>query len=91
LAAVAAGHDTQLENARAAFLYMPLMHSESAEHHEKAVELFGRPGLEMFLNFELKHKVIIDRFGRYPHRNSILGRESTPEEEEFLKQPGSSF
>jgi uncharacterized protein (DUF924 family) len=56
------------------------------------VELFGsRAGMEAFLNFELKHKVIIDRFGRYPHRNAILGRQSTPEEEEFLTQPGSSF
>jgi uncharacterized protein (DUF924 family) len=56
------------------------------------VELFGsRAGMEAFLTFELKHKVIIDRFGRYPHRNAILGRQSTPEEEEFLTQPGSSF
>ena len=70
---------------------MPLMHSESADHHEKAVHLFARPGMETFLSFELKHKGIIDRFGRYPHRNALLGRESTPEEEEFLKQPGSSF
>jgi len=90
-AAVAAGHDTQLEGARAAFLYMPLMHSEAAEDHEKAVQLFSRPGMESFLNFELKHKVIIDRFGRYPHRNTLLGRESTPEEVEFLNEPGSSF
>jgi uncharacterized protein (DUF924 family) len=70
---------------------MPLMHSESALIHETAVELFSQPELEHNLEFELKHKAIIDRFGRYPHRNEILGRESTPEELEFLAGPGSSF
>jgi len=55
------------------------------------VELFRKNGVEGNLDFELKHKAIIERFGRYPHRNAILGRESTPEEVEFLKQPGSSF
>jgi uncharacterized protein (DUF924 family) len=91
LAALEAAHDTKLEATQAAFLYMPLMHSESAEMHAKAVELFGRPGMEDFLSAEMKHKAIVDRFGRYPHRNKILGRDSTPEEEEFLKEPGSSF
>ncbi len=73
------------------FLYMPYMHSESAAIHMEAVELFSRPGLENNLDFEYRHKAIIDRFGRYPHRNDILGRKSTPEEMEFLDQPGSSF
>lgn len=73
------------------FLYMPYMHSESALIHEQAVELFSEKGLEGNLDFELKHKAIIDRFGRYPHRNAILGRKSTAEEIEFLSQPGSSF
>ena len=73
------------------FLYMPYMHSEELGVHEEAVELFSAPGLEDNLDFELRHKAIIDRFGRYPHRNAILGRESTKEEIEFLKQPGSSF
>jgi len=73
------------------FLYMPLMHSESKMIHELAVEMFSKPGLEFNLEFEHKHKVIIDQFGRYPHRNQILGRTSTPEERAFLKQPGSSF
>jgi len=59
--------------------------------HERAVELFGQPGAEYNYEFELKHKAIIDRFGRFPHRNAILGRTSTPEELDFLKQPGSSF
>ena len=74
-----------------AFLYMPYMHSESEIIHEVAVDLFSQPGLEHNYEFELKHKKIIDRFGRYPHRNEILGRPSTPEEVAFLKEPGSSF
>tara|TARA_R110000868_G_scaffold117600_12_gene312390 strand:+ start:12102 stop:12638 length:537 start_codon:yes stop_codon:yes gene_type:complete len=74
-----------------AFLYMPYMHSESLSVHDEAVRLFSEPGLENNLKFELKHKEIIERFGRYPHRNKILGRTSTQEEIEFLKQPGSSF
>jgi len=53
--------------------------------------LFDQPGLEDSFNFEIKHKAIIDRFGRYPHRNEILGRESTADELKFLSQPGSSF
>lgn len=83
--------DAELEPVQKAFLYMPFMHSEAAEIHEVAVFLFDQPGLEDNYNFELKHKAIIDRFGRYPHRNAILKRKSTPEEIEFLKQPGSSF
>jgi uncharacterized protein (DUF924 family) len=68
------------------------MHSESPPKiHEWGLELFGEPGLEWQLEFELKHKVIIDRFGRYPHRNETLGRQSTPEELRFLQESGSSF
>ena len=74
-----------------AFLYMPLMHSESLLIHELAVRMFSKPGLENNLEFEYKHKVIIEQFGRYPHRNEIIGRVSTHEELEFLQQPGSSF
>jgi uncharacterized protein (DUF924 family) len=80
-----------LPTTQKAFVFMPFMHSESALIHEKAVELFSEPGLESNLDYELRHKAIIDRFGRFPHRNQILGRSSTPEEIEFLKQPGSSF
>tara|TARA_B110000483_G_C18088329_1_gene500938 strand:- start:557 stop:1096 length:540 start_codon:yes stop_codon:yes gene_type:complete len=83
--------DKELDNSRRAFLYMPFMHSESKEIHDIALFLFDQPGLEDNFNFEVKHKNIIDRFGRYPHRNEILGRESTAEELEFLSQPGSSF
>ena len=73
------------------FAYMPFMHSESRLMHEQAVQLFSQPGLEGNLSFELKHQAIIDQFGRYPHRNAILGRSSTPAEVAFLKQPGSGF
>jgi len=89
--AVAQSYDLKLPSEMRAFMYMPYMHSESKEVHEQAVELFDQPGLENNLDFEQKHKAIVDRFGRYPHRNEILGRTSTPDEIEFLKQPGSSF
>ena len=89
--AITKGFDEKLETNQRGFLYLPFMHSESKDIHEKAVKLFSTKGLEMNLEFELKHKVIIDRFGRYPHRNKILGRESTPEEIDFLQQPNSSF
>lgn len=83
--------DAQLSPEQRSFLYMPFMHSESRQIHEFALKLFQRLGNEINLNFEKKHKQIIDRFGRYPHRNAILGRTSTPEELEFLSQPNSSF
>ncbi|WP_286295533.1 DUF924 family protein [Vibrio apostichopi] len=89
--AVAGGFDHQLNQQQKSFLYMPYMHSESLLVHEQAVLLFSQTGLENNLDFEFKHKVIIERFGRYPHRNEVLGRESTAEEIEFLQQPGSSF
>jgi uncharacterized protein (DUF924 family) len=88
---VASGQDGSLPGAQRSFAYMPYMHSESALVHAQAVALFTQLGNENNLNFELRHKAIIDRFGRYPHRNSILGRSSTPEELAFLSEPGSSF
>lgn len=66
------------------FLYMPFMHSESKAIHETAVKLFSEPGLEGSLVYEISHKSIIDRFGRYPERNKILRRGNTPEEEIYL-------
>ncbi len=89
--AVLHGIDQHLEAKQRSFLYMPYMHSESLLIHEQAVKLFSLPGLEFNLDYELKHKNIIEHFGRYPHRNKILNRQSTPEEIEFLKSPGSSF
>jgi uncharacterized protein (DUF924 family) len=89
--AIAANADQQLIAAHRTFMYMPFMHSESLLIHEQAVTLFTQAGLENNLAFEFKHQAIIERFGRYPHRNAILGRDSTPEELAFLEQPGSSF
>ena len=89
--AVAIGADMALPVSQRAFLYMPYMHSESALIHEQTIKLFEQAGLENNLGFEKRHLAIIQRFGRYPHRNAILGRQSTPEEVEFLDQPGSSF
>ncbi|SFH89688.1 DUF924 family protein [Pisciglobus halotolerans] len=80
-----------LSKAELSFLYMPFMHSESLVIHEKALEYFHTEGLAEPLKFEIAHHDILVRFGRYPHRNEILGRASTPEEVAFLKQPGSSF
>ena len=83
--------DKQLSPEQRTFLYMPFMHSESQLIHEFALKLFQRLGNPINLEFEKKHKVIIDEFGRYPHRNDILGRESTEAEKHFLTQPNSSF
>ena len=71
------------------FVVMPFMHSESLEVHEWASKWFNEPGLERRKKYEAAHREIIERFGRYPHRNPVLGRTSTPEEEAFLKEhPG---
>lgn len=88
-----AGHvDRTIEEVkRRAFFYMPFMHSESLLIHDVALQLFAQPGLESQLDFEHRHRHIIERFGRYPHRNAILGRDSTPEEQVFLSAPDSSF
>lgn len=89
--AVAAGADQALPVAQRAFLYMPYMHSESRAIHALAEVLFSVPGLESNHAAGLRHRAIVERFGRYPHRNAILGRVSTAEELAFLQQPGSSF
>ena len=88
---VASGQDRALPPAQRAFAYMPYMHSESAAIHAQSVQLFAQPGLEGNLRFALQHQAIIERFGRYPHRNAILGRASSDEELTFLRQPGSAF
>ncbi|MBQ4812577.1 hypothetical protein A7985_03330 [Pseudoalteromonas luteoviolacea] len=86
--AIEKGYDKALNDTEVSFLYMPFMHSESRHIHQQAEKLFrDLPNYE----FEIAHKKIIDRFGRYPHRNEILGRISTDEEIEFLQEPGSSF
>ena len=90
-AAIAKGFDKELTDEQRVFLYMPFMHSESKLIHKEAVQLFKALGIQNNLDFEYQHKAIIDRFNRYPHRNKILGRESTKEELDFLKQPNSGF
>jgi uncharacterized protein (DUF924 family) len=82
--AISGGFDLDLPIQHRAFLYMPFMHLH-------AETLFSAPGLEFNLEFERKHKAIIDRFGRYPHRNAVLGRVSTGAEIAFLAEPGSAF
>jgi uncharacterized protein (DUF924 family) len=88
---VADGSDATLPVERRKFAYMPYMHSESLIVHQEALRLFAQPGLEGNLDFERRHLAIIERFGRYPHRNAILGRESTAEEQAFLQEVGSGF
>lgn len=83
--------DLALPPIQRSFMYMPYMHSESRVIHVEAVNLFTMLGMDHSLDFEMKHKAIIDQFGRYPHRNSILGRESTEDELAFLSLPNSSF
>ena len=93
--AVARAFDRPLLPVQRLFVYLPFEHSESLEDQEQACELC-KP-LEAFpetfdaYRYAVAHRDIIRRFGRFPHRNAILGRQSTPEEVEFLKQPGSSF
>lgn len=89
--AIEKAQDKKLDPQKRKFLYMPFMHSESKVIHEQALDLFGSLDDPQTLNYERQHKVIIDRFGRYPHRNEILGRKNTPEELAFLKTEGSSF
>jgi uncharacterized protein (DUF924 family) len=77
------------------FIYLPFEHSENLEHQHKSLELFTRlqneSGIESVVDYAIRHLEIIERFGRFPHRNQMLGRETTPAEAEFLKQPGSAF
>ncbi|WP_371821883.1 DUF924 family protein [Skermanella sp. TT6] len=90
--AVERGYDGGFDRDERTFLYLPLEHSEDLADQRLSVELFrdrvGDPG---YLDYAERHLRIIERFGRFPHRNRILGRVSTEEEEDFLKQPGSSF
>lgn len=91
LGAIERGWDEGLDKDARAFLYLPLEHSEVLSDQERAVELFARLGDAEYLRYAVAHRDIIARFGRFPHRNAVLGRTSTPDEEEFLRQPGSAF
>jgi uncharacterized protein (DUF924 family) len=92
---VAKGWDRALTPAQRWFVYLPFEHAESLPLQERSMALFGAlahdPGSASAIDYARRHHEIIARFGRFPHRNAILGRDSTPEELEFLKQPGSSF
>jgi uncharacterized protein (DUF924 family) len=85
--------DRELPEFQRTFLYMPFMHSEDLEHQRRSVELFrALGGTDTDSSYyAVRHMEIIERFGRFPHRNEVLGRRTTPEEAEFLTQPGSSF
>ena len=94
--AIARQYRQQLIPVEEMFLYLPLEHSENLEHQQQCVDQFQRlqvdhPEFDSVLDYAIRHKAVIERFGRFPHRNAILGRESTPEELTFLQQPGSSF
>lgn len=80
-----------LSPAERALLLMPFMHSESAVIHVRALPLFEALGNEKLLDYEARHRELIDTFGRYPYRNAVLGRTSTPEEIEYLQDPNAEF
>jgi len=82
--AIAQGFDRQIDKTRLAFLYMPLMHSENLQDQDLSVQLFEAAGLQDNLRFAQHHRDIVRRFGRFPHRNAILGRPSTPAELVYL-------
>ena len=95
-ALVASGADQQLQPLQRWFAYLPFEHAESHEMQRESLRLFGalaaaEPNMADAQLYAQKHADIIERFGRYPHRNAVLGRVSTSEEEAFLRQPGSSF
>lgn len=101
LSALESGEDRQLTPIERVFLYLPLEHAESLGMQEQSVSLYEtlareaaadeRVLFDNFLDYARKHRDVVARFGRFPHRNAILGRPSTPDELEFLKQPGSRF
>jgi len=101
LTALQQGHDQVLRPIERVFIYLPLEHSEDLKLQNRSVELFqgllqvapagSKKAFAGFLDYAVRHREIIARFGRFPHRNAILGRESSAAELEFLKQPNSSF
>lgn len=89
--AISLGLDEGLNVTERQFLYMPYQHSENGSVQARSIELYSTLGDPNLLDFAQRHKVIIDRFGRFPHRNDTLGRDTTAEEAIFLQQAGSSF
>lgn len=94
--AIAQGHDQAVLPVERMFFYLPFEHSENLGHQHQAVAYFealvnAAPELQSTLEYAYRHRDVIAQFGRFPHRNEILGRSSTPAEAEFLQQPGSRF
>jgi uncharacterized protein (DUF924 family) len=89
--AVAKGFDAGFDKDRRLFFYLPFEHSEDKGDQLRAVELISSLGDTDLAYWAVRHKAVVDRFGRFPHRNAVLGRASTPEEEAFLQESGSSF
>lgn len=87
------GYDQLMPPERRRFLYLPFEHSESIENQNRAVSLFAtmKDDDPLGYDYALRHKAVIERFGRFPHRNAILGRKNTPDEDEYLAQPGAGF
>jgi uncharacterized protein (DUF924 family) len=90
-AVVARGYDAGLTRDERLFCYLPFEHAEDKAAQARCVALVSALGDADLAKWAEAHQAIIDRFGRFPHRNAVLGRPSTPEEVEFLKEPGSSF
>ncbi|MGE0767088.1 MAG: DUF924 family protein [Hyphomicrobiaceae bacterium] len=90
-AAVDSGLDRQLDTTQRLFIYLPFEHSESLSDQIRSVELIAGLGNAEWDRYAIAHREIIERFGRFPHRNDVLGRHSTDAEIAFLKEPGSSF
>ena len=94
--AIERGYDAQMLPVERFFLYLPFEHSENLTHQHRCVGYFEElvkeaPELEHGLDYARRHRDVIDRFGRFPHRNETLNRQSSPEELAFLKQPGARF
>ncbi len=89
--AIRDGLDKRLTKRKRVFLYLPLMHSEKLSDQEQSVALFRALGIESNLDYAVRHCDVIRRFGRFPHRNGTLDRESSAEEREYLDQPGAGF
>jgi uncharacterized protein (DUF924 family) len=90
-AAIAQGFDAATPPGRRNFFYLPFQHSEILTYQDRGMELYATNDVEDGLMWMTRHRDVIARFGRFPHRNAILGRASTAEEEDFLQQPGSKF
>ena len=90
-AAIARAFDAQVDASRRMFFYLPFEHSEDLADQDRSIALFTAIGDPRLTRYAEAHRALIARFGRFPHRNAVLGRRSTQDEEEYLKQPGAGF